>query len=91
MRNRMNIYAIKGHKVKLETLTAGYDSEKETVKELLNFDTEYTIERTNVYSWSTTVYLQEFPNVAFNSVFFKDAVEQSREDNKMHPDYSRYN
>lgn len=39
------------------------------------------MERTVVHSWITDVYLQEIPDIPFNSVMFRDAekVEQVRE------------
>lgn len=87
----MNIYAMKGHKVKCETLEAGYDHHKRVAEKHLKVGNEYTVERTEVGGWHTDVYLQEFPDVAFNSVFFEDAIEQSEETDKEHPNYAEYN
>ena len=86
----MNIYALKGHKVKCETLSAGYDYHKEVAQKHLEVGKEYTVEKTQVDSWHTDVWLQEFPNVNFNSVFFEDVVEQSEEMDKQHSDYRRF-
>jgi len=68
----MNIYADNGDKVVCHTYEAGYDSDKERAKEYLEVGKIYTIDYTEVDSWSTTVYLQEFPLIPFNSVFFED-------------------
>lgn len=87
----MNIYALNGHKVKCFTFEAGHDFQKELVKKHLKIGDTYTIERTDVHSSTTVVFLQEFPNICFNSVFFEDAIEQSYEDDMKHPDYFRYN
>ncbi len=87
----MNIYALKGHKVKCETFLAGYDYDREKAQKYLEIGKEYTIEMTEVDSWNTDVWLQEFPNVKFNSVFFEDVEEQSEEMDKLHPDYLRWN
>ena len=87
----MNIYALKNHKVRCSSLTNGYDHHKEVAQEYLELGKEYTIEATKVHSWHTQVWLQEFPEVMFNSVFFEDVVEQEEELDKQHPDYSRYN
>lgn len=87
----MNIYALKGHKVKCKTLSAGYDYHEEVAKKYLEVGKEYTVKNTQVDSCYTDVWLQEFPNVKFNSVFFEDAVEQSEEMDKKHPDYRRFN
>jgi len=86
----MNIYALKGHKVKCYTLSNGYDHDKEIAQKYLEVGKEYTVEETQVNSWNTDVLLQEFPNVKFNSVFFKDVVEQSEEIDKQHDDYFRF-
>ena len=37
---------------------------------LLEVGKEYTIDRTEVHSWHTKIYLKEFPNKSFNSVWF---------------------
>lgn len=87
----MNIYALKDHKVICKTLSAGYESDQETAKKYLEIGKIYTIKSTTVHSWNTDVYLQEFPNVKFNSVFFEDSTEQSKEMDEQHPDYSIYN
>jgi hypothetical protein len=87
----MNIYALEGHKVKCSTFDAGYDYDKEVAKKHLELGKEYTIHYTIVDSWSTDVFLTEFPNIKFNSVFFEDVVEQSEEDDKNHPNWSWYN
>lgn len=87
----MNIYALEGHKVRCSTLSAGYTYDQEIAKKYLEVSKEYTIGATVVHSSSTDVWLQEFPDVNFNSVFFEDVVEQSEEDNKFHPDYWWYN
>ena len=71
--NMMNIYAQKGDKVVVSSLTAGYENEQETVKKHLKLGNTYTVEETKVHSFYTDVFLQEVPGVRFNSVFFKDA------------------
>lgn len=86
----MNIYALKGHKVRCENLSAGYDHDRETAKKYLEVGKEYTVEQTKVDSWHTDVWLREFPDVKFNSVFFEDAVEQTEEADKKHPDYWKF-
>jgi hypothetical protein len=87
----MNIYALEGHKVKCSTFDAGYEYDKEEAKKHLELGKEYTVQYTDVDSWSTDVVLDEFPNIKFNSVFFEDVVEQSEEDDKNHPQWSWYN
>lgn len=87
----MEIFAIKGHKVKCSTLSAGYEFHQELAKKHLTIGDTYTVDYTNVDSWHTDVFLEEIPNVKFNSVFFEDVESQSDEDTKTHPDYRRYN
>jgi len=86
----MNIYALEGHKVRCATLIGGYEDHETTARKYLEIGKEYTVEATSVDSWHTDVWLQEFPNVKFNSVFFEDAIEQSEETDKQHPDYRRF-
>ncbi len=86
----MNIYALKGHKIRVKNFSCGYEHHQEVAKKYLTIGNVYTVERTKVSGCHTDVYLQEFPGVAFNSVFFKDVVEQPKEANKMHPDYLRF-
>jgi hypothetical protein len=87
----MNIYALEGHKVRCTNLTGGYDHHQETAKKHLAVGQEYTVEYTDVGSWHTDVYLKEFPDVNFNSVFFEDVTEQPHDLSKEHHDYKYYN
>lgn len=70
----MDIYAKKGHKVIVteQGMRNGWKSDEENVAKHLKVDGIYTVERTEVSSWSTAVYLQEIPGVRFNSVHFED-------------------
>jgi len=90
----MNIYALEGHKVIMteETAKNGYDYDKvELKKYLVQIDTIYTVERTEVGDCHTHVYLTEIPNVAFNSVNFEDVTEQPEDEDRLHPDWNYYN
>ena len=80
----MNIYAIKGHKVKCSSLTAGYQQDIVRAERYLELDKEYTIEQTHVSGYQTSVFIEEVPNISFNSVLFEDTVEQSSEDDEKH-------
>jgi len=68
----MNIYAENGDKVVCSTFDAGYKHEQQIAAKYLVIGKEYTIDQTVVDNWHTDVYLQEFPGVKFNSVFFED-------------------
>lgn len=87
----MNIYALKGHKVICETTQSGYNYQTEVAEKYLEVGKEYTVERTEVESWYTNVWLQEFPDVKFNSTCFEDVTEQPEDKNKLHPDFEKYN
>ena len=87
----MNIYALEGHKVKVSNLSGGYDYHKEVAKKHLIIGNEYTVEKTDVDSWHTDVYLKEIPGIAFNSVYFEDIKEQDTSLNETHKDYKRFN
>jgi len=71
----MNIYAKEGDKVICSTFDAGYDADKIKAEAHLVLNQVYTINCTVVHDWSTDVYLQEIPDVKFNSVFFEDVKE----------------
>mgnify|MGYP003632937772 CR=1 FL=1 len=86
----MEIYALKGHKVICDDLDVGYNFHKEIAKKHLELDKTYTVEKTEVESSSTKVFLQEIPGIEFNSCCFEDVVEQSEEDSKKHLDYPKY-
>jgi len=53
----------------------GWDGDKEKADTHLTAGEIYTVDYTEVHSWSTRVYLLEVPNVYFNSVLFAK-VEQ---------------
>ena len=91
MSDTMNIFALEGHKVRLKTLNAGYDFDKELIKEHLELREIYTVDYTVVHNSSTDVYLKEVPAIPFNSVFFEDLDPQSPEDDQKHPHYNLYN
>ena len=66
----MDIYAKKGYKVRY-TGKNGYDSDLEKSNQYLIVDEVYTIEKTKVRSFHTSVLLQEVNNQWFNSVHFE--------------------
>lgn len=88
----IDLFTPKGHKVKVtkETANNGYESQKEQVAKLLELEKEYTVDRTDVNDFSSTVYLQEFPNEPFNTVNFENVTEVNPGEMKSHPDYKRY-
>lgn len=86
----MNIFAIKGHKVVCDTFDAGRYDDKEIAKQYLSVGSIYTIDYTNVYDYCTEVYLQEIPNISFNSVFFEDVKDQSKAKDRQHRQYFEY-
>ena len=62
----MTIYAV------VETLIAGYDCEKEKVKTLgFKVGDKFEVEYIDMGGSSTSIYLKDFPNQPFNSVFFE--------------------
>jgi hypothetical protein len=68
----MNKSLKNGDKVTVTTGSAknGYSDDQENVKKHLKIGEEYTIKDVNVKAYFTDVYLQEVPNVKFNSVNF---------------------
>lgn len=93
----MNIYALKGHKVRF-TGKGGYDSENEFANKHFEVGEIYTVDHTDVGQSSTDVFLEGLMRVAnhgaflqrFNSVMFEDVEPQSEEDDKKHKDHRSY-
>jgi hypothetical protein len=68
------IYAV------LKTYNAGYECEQETIKELnMQIGDKFKVNDIAIHSWNTDVYLDEFPNRNFNSVFFDFVDEDGNE------------
>lgn len=62
----MAIYAV------VETLRAGYDCEEEMVKSIgFKVGDKFEVEYIDMGGSSTSIYLKDFPNHPFNSVFFE--------------------
>lgn len=85
----MHIYALKGFKVIVRR--AGNERDGELIRKHLVIGKEYTVEKTEVHNWHTDVFLQEVPDIAFNSVSFEDVSEQIIDDDRNHPDWARFN
>jgi len=71
----MDIYAQPGTKVIFDNPKNGYSYDQEDCRKHLTFGQIYTVERTDVHSAYTDVWLQEVPDVSFNSVMFSDMCE----------------
>lgn len=72
----MNIHAKKGEKVIFKYPTAGHKHDHELVKKHLSLNKFYTVDKTVVGEYHTDVYLEEFPNIVFNSVNFESEQEE---------------
>ncbi len=86
----MNIFALKGHKIKFTNPKAGYPLDQKMGLEHLEIGKEYTVEYTEVSDYSASVILQEIPKIKFNSVLFSDVVPQDFSLDAKHADYCRY-
>ena len=86
----MNIYALKGHKVRLVYTEMAYHYQTEDIKKHLKLGDIYIVEKTEVYGEFTNVYLQEVPGISFNSTAFEDVEPQPEERDKQHPDYYQH-
>lgn len=73
----MNIHASKGDRVVFTHPSAGYSGDVKTAAEYLVLGETYTVKRCVIRSSSTTVYLEEFPGIGFNSTHFEDADIES--------------
>ena len=89
----MNIYALKGHKVRVTEASAtnGYRNDADKVKRYLEIGEIYTVLTTHVDTYHSSVILEQKPKIVFNAVNFKCVFEQSDEDNRKHHDWKRFN
>lgn len=69
----MYIYAQKGHRVVFTHPNAGRDDEIKDAAEYLTVGETYTVDKTEVHSFHTNVWLEEIPDVYFNNCMFDDA------------------
>lgn len=74
----MDIHSPKGTRVRF----TGCDNEEQIKwgnhtdpRGLLDLETTYTVERTEVHTWHTRVFLERFPGKYFNSGWFEEARE----------------
>jgi hypothetical protein len=75
----MEIYSKPGTKVRFTAKNPeGYNISKESAK-LLKLDKVYTVDHTDVSGWFTDVYLKEFPDKIFNSVWFEKVYVEDEE------------
>lgn len=96
----MNIYALKGHKVRF-TGEGGYATQNEYARKHLEIGGVYEVDHTQVFGWTTDVYLVGLERTApdiqenvlqdWNSVMFEDVEPQSPEDDRKHPQHREYN
>ena len=63
----MEIYALKGYKVKVtaKTYNNGYNSDTKQISKYLKVDEIYKVDYTDVHQSSTDVFLQGFENIPF--------------------------
>jgi hypothetical protein len=71
----MDIYSENGTKVTVTegSLNNGYDCDSEEAKKYLKIGEVYTVGYTIVHSSTSEVYLEEFPNISFNTVCLVDS------------------
>jgi len=74
----MNIYAEHGDKVQFKYPKGGYDSDITIAEKYLKPNAVYTVDFTTVGGFHTSVYLQEFSRVPFNSCLFCDVKKKGK-------------
>lgn len=68
----MNIEAESGSLVRFSYPHNAYTHQQEKAANFLTIDEVYTVEKTIIHSWSSDVFLKEFPGEPFNTVLFSD-------------------
>lgn len=76
MENYLELSTKIGSKIKFIHPNAGYDSDQEHCKQHLFLNEEYTLKRIDVSRSSSSVILEEFPDLHFNSVHFSNTSEK---------------
>lgn len=74
----MDIYSKPGARVVFSFPTSGHDYDQANAAKYLKLRHHYTIDRTDVDNWHTSVWLREVPEVSFNSVQFTNAPKRKR-------------
>lgn len=89
----MNIFALPGFKVKVTRMWAFYTYKvgNRIHKGYLELGKLYTVDRTEVHDYRTTLWLKEIPGVALDASHFTDHIAQNPVDDAKHPDWLRYN
>lgn len=64
-----------GLKVRYAHPTAGYPADQERCKENLELGAVYTVNKFEIDSWYTNIWLEEVPTTHFNSVMFNKVDE----------------
>lgn len=75
----MDIYAKEGDKIVFAHPNWGYPHDQKLARDLLVVGKEYTVEKCDVSSFTTSVYLKEVSGFSFNSVLFDDVTGHYKE------------
>ena len=69
----MDIHSKEGTEITVteSSIKNGYDHVENHAREHLKVGEIYTVEKTEVSNWTTSVFLKEFPGEIFNSVSFR--------------------
>ncbi len=68
----MHIYEQPGRKIVFAHPQAGNRADQEIAKKYLKVGETYTVEKTVIGTWATSVYLKEVPKIGFNSMMFDE-------------------
>ena len=69
---------------------AGYNCDKETNQKYLTLNQRYDVSRVSMGQSHTTIYLKDFPKVAFNSISFEFYHDDEPIDLVDFPEYNSY-
>ena len=89
----MNIYAKNGDKVKIteKSFNNGHEFDRIKIAKLLRLGQVYEVDGTEVHSFSSEVYLKEFPGEQFNTVNFEDVEVNDPQPHPGRPGASEWN
>ncbi len=71
MKADIDIFSIKpGDRVAYSFPNNGYESHQLTASKYLNLNQVYIVSHVKIDNWHTDINLEDYPNIAFNSVMF---------------------
>ena len=86
----MELFTPENKKVRFSFPKNGYDHDTKYSLEHLQVGAIYTVHKTNVHDFSSSIELKELPGKTFNLIQFENIDSVSEEEIEKHPEYCKY-